>query len=301
MKDVMTIAHPSSGQKQAEDYAQQAKEILEANGRFATINITESSDDVVKFAQEAARETYNTIVILGGDGTVSLLASSLKDEDYRQRITPFCRTRTVNNVARALNIEINLDKAVKDLPNLTPQSIDAGLVNDQVFLSLVSTGTIPESVFEVNEEEKERLGPVAYLVEGIQALNEQKSYRFSLNIDNKVDEFELDLLLIGVSSSVVGLTNFFKDASYNDGKLHIFGLKKTTLGDRVGSIANWIFDTEKVQNNGVLTVDAKNIKIELLNQDGSTHVAVDGDKGPSFPVEISVSPNYINVLTPKQK
>ena len=55
MKDVMIIANPSSGQKQAEDYAQQAKEILEANGRFATINITESGDDVVKFAQEAAR------------------------------------------------------------------------------------------------------------------------------------------------------------------------------------------------------------------------------------------------------
>lgn len=300
MKDAMIIANPSSGQKQAEDYAQQAKEILEANGRFATINITESGDDVVKFAQEAARETYNTIIILGGDGTVSLLASSLKDEDYRPEIA-ILPTGTVNNVARALNIEINLDKAIKDLPNLTPQSIDAGLVNDQVFLSLVSTGTIPESVFEVNEEEKERLGPVAYLVEGIQALNKQKSYRFSLNIDNKVDEFELDLLLIGVSSSVVGLTNFFKDASYNDGKLHIFGLKKTTLGDRVGSIANWIFDTEKVQNNGVLTVDAKNIKIELLNKDVSTHVAVDGDKGPSFPVEISVLPNYINVLTPDQK
>src|SRR5699024_12503571 len=96
-----------------------------------------------------------------------------------------------------LNIEINLDITNKDLSNLTPQYNDAVLVNDQVFLSLVSTGTIPESVFEVNEEEKERLGPIAYLVEGIQALNEQKSYCFSLNIDNKVDEFELDLLLIG--------------------------------------------------------------------------------------------------------
>src|SRR5699024_742637 len=99
----------------------------------------------------------------------------------------------------------------------------------------------------------------------------------------------------------VGLTNSFKDASYNEGKLHIFGIKKTTLGDRVGSIANWIFDTERVQNNGVRTADAKKSKIELLNEDVSTHVAVDGDKGPSCPVEISVLPNYINVLTPDQK
>lgn len=299
MKDVMIIANPSSGQRQAEKYAHQAKDILEANGRHVKINLTESGEDVTKFAKKAAHERYNTIVILGGDGTVSLMATSLKDATYRPEIA-ILPTGTVNNVARALNIEVNLDEAVKALPILTPKTIDAGQINNQVFLSLVSAGTIPESVFDVNEEEKERLGPVAYLVKGLQALNEQKSYRLSINIDNKVDEFELDLLMIGVSSSVVGLKHFFKGASYDDGKLHVFGLKKTTLGDRVGSIANWIFNAENVQNNGVFTVDAEKIKIELLNQDVSAQVAVDGDEGPSFPVEISILPNYLTVLTPDE-
>lgn len=297
MKDVMIIANPSSGQEQAEEYSLRAKEILEQHQRHVERYLTESEEDVINYTQQAAREQYKTIVILGGDGTVSTLATSLKDFEYRPEVA-IIPTGTVNNVARALNIDTNLDNTVAALPDLKPQTIDAGEINGQVFLSLVSAGTIPESVFDVSEDEKKQFGPFAYLIEGIQALDEQENYHFNVTIDHKTEELDLDLLMIGVSSSVVGLTHFFKDASYNDGKLHIFGMQKATLGERVKSIAQWLFNDEQVEDNTIITADAESIRIELLNQDRQTRVAVDGDEGPTFPVEINILPSYMRILAP---
>lgn len=297
MKDVMIIANPSSGQEQAEEYSLRAQEILEQHQRQVERYLTESEEDVINYTQQAAREEYKTIVILGGDGTVSTLATSLKDFEYRPEVA-ILPTGTVNNVARALNIDTNLDNAVTSLPNIKPQTIDAGEINGQVFLSLVSAGTIPESVFDVGEDEKKQFGPFAYLIEGIQALNEQENYHFNVTLDQKTEELDLDLLMIGVSSSVVGLTHFFKDASYNDGKLHVFGMKKATLGERVKSIAQWLFNDEQAEDNTIISADAQSIRIELLNQDRQTRVVVDGDEGPTFPVEINILPDYMRILAP---
>lgn len=309
MNDVIIIANPSSGTQQSEKYANLAKDKLEECDRQVDLHFTLSAENLEETVKASAKNHYQTIVLLGGDGTVSLLATSLKEADYRPEIA-ILPTGTVNNVAKALGIDVNLDRAVEALVDLKPRQIDVGLVNDEIFISLLSAGTIPESVFQVSSEDKDRMGPMAYLVEGVQALNEQKDYRFKISTPDKKEVLNLDLFMIGLSSSAVGMTNFFEDARYDDGLLHFFGLKKSTLTQQITSFANRIFNREDGVDSAIWTVDSTELMIELMDPpegaggvgdeggDESHHVVKDGDKGPELPIHVKLLPKWLTVLTP---
>ncbi|XJS10734.1 diacylglycerol/lipid kinase family protein [Aerococcaceae bacterium WGS1372] len=299
MNDVIIIANPSSGSEEAEKYAQLAKDKLTDNGRHVTIHLTESIDDLAQTAQKATEDRYKTVVLMGGDGTVSNYCQSIKDYDNKPELA-ILPGGTVNNVARALGINPNIEEAIEALPSLVSRQIDVGLVNDQVFVSLLSAGTIPESVFEVSSEDKEKMGPLAYLAQGVQALSTQEEYHFNITTADKSEELKLNLFMIGMSDTAVGIPNFFEGASYNDGLIHFIGVKSSTFAQQLTSFAQRIFNREDESDNTIFSIDTDGMTIELLNSaNESEHFIVkDGDKGPSFPLHIEVLPQWLTVLVP---
>lgn len=296
MKDIMIIANPSSGKKQAEDYADKAKNLFEKIGRDVVVKITECEEDIERFVKDASREKYDTIILLGGDGTVSRAGDSLKNETHRPKIG-IIPTGTINNIARGLGISTNMNQAVEDFLNYKEQITDVGIINDQLFLSSISAGTIPETVWEVSKDQKEKFGSLAYFIEGFKSLSEEETYNIKMNLDGINKEFELSLLVIGLSSSVAGIPNFFNQASYDDGQFYLFGLKESTLGDKVSIMTSLLRDNESLndENNIGFVIPFKEARIE---NDHSMNVALDGEKGPSFPLDIKVLPGFLTFLVP---
>lgn len=298
MKDVYIIANPSSGKKQANEYSEIAQKLFEGNGKETTVKLTEKKEDISTFANEACDQHYDTIVIMGGDGTVSELIHSMKDQNYKPKIG-IIPTGTVNNIARGLEIDTNLDQAVEGLINSNEKVIDVGMINDQLFLSSVSAGSIPENVWEVTDEQKEKYGPLAYLIEGIKSVNNKEVYSFEIEIDGETEEIDLTLLIIGVSNSVLGISNFFNTAAYDDGNLHMFGLKKTSISEKVFAFSKLFSTQEKFdeKKDFAFVLTFKKATIHLKNREA--YVALDGEKGPSFPITLEVLPSYISFLVPR--
>ncbi|MEC6747370.1 diacylglycerol kinase family protein [Marinilactibacillus sp. XAAS-LB27] len=297
MKEVMIIANPSSGKKQAEEFAVRAQSVFKENGRTADIKITEKEADIGKFAREACEEKYEIIIALGGDGTVSGLGDALKDEPYRPKIG-IIPTGTVNNIARGLGISTDMAQAVEDLANCVDKKADAGLINGRLFLSSISAGSIPETVWEVSKESKERFGSLAYFFEGIRSLTEDETFEVELTLDGKTSQHELSLLLIGLSNSIAGIPNFFKDATYDDGQLYLFGLEKSTLGEKITAMTSLFKDDEDKtddENKGFVW----NLKEATIKSSHDGHVALDGEKGPAFPLDIKVLPSFFTFLVPE--
>ncbi|WP_208559915.1 diacylglycerol/lipid kinase family protein [Marinilactibacillus kalidii] len=297
MKEVMIIANPSSGKKMAEEYAIKAQSVFKEQGKDAVIKITEKEADIGTFAREACEEKYEIIVILGGDGTVSGLGDALKEETYRPKIG-IIPAGTVNNIARGLGINTNVQQAIEDLGNSVDKKADAGLINDRLFLSSISAGSIPETVWEVSKESKEHFGSLAYFFEGIRSLREEEPFEVTITLDGSEKTFELSLLLIGLSNSVAGIPNFFKDADYADGKLYLFGLKQSTLGEKISVMTSLFTEDDSLE-------DEKNTGFVATFKDGhfesadGSHVALDGEKGPAFPFDIKVLPSFFTFLVPK--
>lgn len=169
---------------------------------------------------------------MGGDGTVSEAVNGLMLHESKLPLG-IIPLGTVNNVARAIGIPMNPEKAIDSLEQLTVQQIDVGKLNDRFFISSTSVGPIPESVQEVDVDMKTKFGVFAYLIEGIKALKNDETYTFELDIDGEKWTAEYSLLLIAMSNFVGGVGTIIPEAAIDDGLIHLVTLKETTAKEKI--------------------------------------------------------------------
>ncbi|GEK90861.1 diacylglycerol/lipid kinase family protein [Alkalibacterium kapii] len=300
MKDVMIIANPSSGKKKAEEYAETTKQTFSENNRKVDIKVTESIKDIPRFALQASEEAYDILIIIGGDGTVSEAVNELNKQKYRP-VIGIIPAGTVNNIANGLSIPSDPKKVIAQVMDYKEKKADAGKVNDRVFLSSVSAGPVPETVWEVSEEQKEKFGQAAYFMEGIKSLRDEKSYDIELNIDEKKFDIDLNLILIGINSSIVGIPNFFDGAEADDGQLHLFGMKRSTIGQKLTVLQALLFSNKEFNETQDIAFTAPFKKAVLKIKNEKTFTTVDGDQGPAFPIIIEVLPQRFTFLVPKDE
>ena len=299
MKDVMIIANPSSGRKKAEEHAAELIKMYREHDRKADIRKTERIEDISRFAAEASNEHYKSLIIIGGDGTVSEAANALNSLQHRPAIG-IVPAGTVNNIAKGLGIDGSPEAVIRQLISFKKVKADAGKVNDRIFLSSVSAGPVPETVWEVTDEQKEKYGQAAYFMEGIKSLRDEETYDMELTVDEKQTTIDLNLILAGVNSSISGISNFFDEAEIDDGKLYLFGLKQSTIGQKLTVLQALLFSNQSFNDmqDIAFTVPFKRAMISIKNNNTDTYTTVDGDRGPAFPILLEVLPQHFTFLVP---
>jgi diacylglycerol kinase (ATP) len=83
------------------------------------------------------------IVIAGGDGTVEFIVRKLAETRHPLAIIP---RGTYNNLARALGLPIDLDKAIEVARKGRPRPITLGRVNDHIFVEACAIGLFGETI-----------------------------------------------------------------------------------------------------------------------------------------------------------
>lgn len=301
LSKIFVIANPSSGQGQAKNLTAYINDQYLKLDIKPMIHITKNQEDIIKYAHQAAENQADKVFLIGGDGTISIYMNAIKDLAYRAELA-IIPTGTLNNVARALKIPLDPREAVNQLIDGTPYMADMGLINGKVFTSTISAGRIPESAWQVSKEEKDQYGNLAYLIGGLKSLNKKDVYKYKIKIDGQTYTRKLDLLVIGVSNSIIGYTEFFQKASYYDNKLHLFALENAGVMEKTLELSKLLMDQEtydRTKEDKSFTRDFTEIEIDLIND--SAHVTVDGEKGPEFPISIKVLPKFINLTVPRQQ
>ncbi|MEK4947897.1 diacylglycerol/lipid kinase family protein [Carnobacterium sp. FSL W8-0810] len=295
MTKAMIIVNPSSGAEESENYTEQLKEQLKAVASEFVIKKTKKSGDAKEFAEEAALNDYEAVFVLGGDGTVSEAVNGLMLHESKLPLG-IIPLGTVNNVARAVGIPMNPEKAIDSLEQLTVQQIDVGKLNDRFFISSTSVGPIPESVQEVDVDMKTKFGVFAYLIEGIKALKNDETYTFELDIDGEKWTAEYSLLLIAMSNFVGGVGTIIPEAAIDDGLIHLVTLKETTAKEKL-SLVPELFQNKEYTKDQLEHRSFKKARIRLVEDiDKEINCTVDGDKGQTFPLEIEVLPQALSVF-----
>lgn len=296
----MIIANPSSGKKQAKQYAEQVKKSFSAYNRISDIKLTENKEDIARFAKQASEEAYNTLIVIGGDGTVSELANGLHHQKYKPAIG-IIPAGTVNNIANGLTIPSNPETVSKDIATYKQKKADVGKINDRLFLSSVSAGPVPETVWEVSDDLKEKYGKAAYFIEGLKSLSDEETYEMELDIDDFSEHIDLNLIIIGVNGSISGIANFFDEAACDDGLLYFFGLKRASISQKITVLKSVLFSKDALSQveDIAFAIPFKKAAMRIKNSVGYT--AVDGEKGASFPIDVEVIPQFFTFLVPSDE
>lgn len=138
-QNVVLLANATAGSGKAADQAARAVELI-AHGGHRVVGpdcLTTPFADQIR-ALEAGG--YDTVLAIGGDGTVNVGAKAAVAHDATLVIVP---TGTMNLVARDLGIADDVDAAIRQLDHPRETAIDYATINGHMFLHSVFLGIVP--------------------------------------------------------------------------------------------------------------------------------------------------------------
>ncbi|WP_226585365.1 diacylglycerol/lipid kinase family protein [Halobacillus litoralis] len=291
MKKAMLIVNPSSGKEEALDHVDDIQKILEDKDYQVEVAQTEKELDATKYCQDACKNEMDLVVSMGGDGTLHETINGMVDQEHRP-LLGIVPLGTVNDFARALDIPLDIKKAIGVLRSDRSKKVDIGRFNDDYFVNIVAAGALAEATYEVSPEQKTRYGPLAYMMEGVKTLSSESSYPMKIEYDGKQWEGESFLFLAALTNSTGGFEKLSPEAKVNDGLIHCYVLPKMNLV-RLGSVVTSILRGELKNEGNVEYFTAQNIRISS-EEDLVTNV--DGEEGDPLPVELKILPSHIEVI-----
>lgn len=293
-QSLMIIINPSAGKEKAGDYEAAIKETLGAAYSRVSVKYTKGPGDATQFAKSAAENKFDLVVALGGDGTVNETVNGLAPFAHPPKlgIVPM---GTVNDLARALNIPINPDKAIELLARGKSMKIDLGRANDRYYSNVLAIGKAAQAIHNVDIKEKSMIGPIAYLKAVVKEIMEDDSFFVKLDMDKESWEGEAAVVMVGLIDSLGGLKSVLPEVEVGDGYLHILVIKRLNVSKLVNMAPSLLFGKAKESKN-IEYFKTKTLKIEAMDSD--IHESdVDGEKGPDLPLTIEILPQHISVIS----
>jgi diacylglycerol kinase (ATP) len=236
-------------------------------------------------------EQYDTIVAVGGDGTVLELLPYVIKSDSKLGIIP---CGTANLFASSLFIPENLNKALDILLMDHTSKVDIGKAGDKYFSLRVGMGFDADIIKDATSELKHKFGYLAYLLQGfINALRlTNKSYK--VTIDGNTFDVNANSIIVANAGNM--FKRFFSVAPFgssNDGMLDVFILKTKNFAEFLGVFWQILTGRHKI-NHSVMYAKARVIHIESLQK--GYHI--DGEYFQLPSVDISIIPKGLKVLVP---
>lgn len=289
------IVNPTAGRERAKYYQEPLKHQLETMFTDVVLRITEGPGDATDWAREASQEGYDAVFCMGGDGTLNETVNGLAQAKRRDINFGFIPLGTVNDLGRALHMPMHPEEAIAGLKKASLQHVDIGRINDKYFVNTIATGFMPEAVSAVSIEQKTRLGPLAYFLTGLKALQTHQTYLFKIKTDTETAIYRSPLIVVMLTNSVGSFRNLAPKARVDDGKMWVAVFKDFSYVDMVRAIP-------EVMAGLPLSSEYMSLKtttsLSLSLMEGQLTTNMDGDKGPDFPLDMEVIPSFLNVYVP---
>ena len=289
MKKAMVIINPTSGGEQALNYKEKIKNKAKEYFEVVETRITEKALDATHFAEEAAKEKYEAVIVFGGDGTVNEVISGIAEKEYIPKLG-IIPGGTGNLITKLVQIDQDIDKAIESLDFNLTNKIDIGKANDHYFGYIFSVGSLPEAIHNVEIEDKTKFGMFAYAINTVKSVIRDEV--FNIKVETENGNYEGD-----ASQVLVLLSNYFSDKKIFDenkvGYANILILKDASIFSKLSLIPD-LLKGDVVENDSIEYIKAKTIKI---SSDIEIESDIDGDQSDDLPVEIKVLGNHIEIYS----
>lgn len=293
-KKVKLIYNPAAGDKSFNSYLDKFLEKFQAAGFKVDIYRSMEPGDFGR-GLENIDQSFEAVIVAGGDGSASEMVDLMqkKNIDLPLGIIP---AGTANDFASFLGMTQNIENSVKRILDWQIKEIDVGRVNGRYFLNVCVGGIISQIAHGTETEMKNRLGKVAYYLQGLKELPNIKSMQLEIETSQKKIEGEFLGFFIFNSKDAGGFKNIAKLASIDDGLFDLLAVKTGNIL-KLSSAAADLFNGKEIKNKNLIYLQDNYFKITLKNNSQEQHCDIDGEKGPAFPLEIELIPSAQKVFT----
>jgi diacylglycerol kinase family enzyme len=270
-------------------------EFLTTEGVTGEVHYLRDTEALRARLDAAYDEGVRQFVVVGGDGTVSLVASQLRGKDCRIGIVP---VGTSNMLAQLLGIPLGARRSLELL--LGPhrvRNIDALDIAGRLFFLNASAGLSSFSISDLRTEEKTYLKLLAYVATVVRSMRKAKTRRFHLTIDGCPQEVDAAELFVDNAGALWMPRLRTSDAQLDDGRAEICYVNKGTPPE----LGNAVLDVLLVRKKRLsirFIASAKTITVDCAEQ---IPVQADGDAIGSTPVDIRVVPAAASFIVPEPR
>lgn len=275
---ILLIYNPKAGKGQFLSNLPVVIDLFTKAGYIVEVYPTQSPGDAVNKIMRLG-DGYGMIVPAGGDGTLDEVVTGLirSGKDIPIGYIPVGST---NDYAASLGLSSNVVEAVGDIIGGVAKEVDAGILNaNHVFIYVAAFGAFTDVAYDTNQDMKNALGHVAYLIEATKRLGNLKQYHMKIDATDFQAEDDYIFGMVTNSTSVGGIRNITgKKVMLDDGLFEVI---------LVHNPKNIIDINEEVtalltQNYKTKLVDSFKTNRLVLTCDQEVPWTTDGEYGGSF-------------------
>ena len=280
--------HARRGGKQFDRAVEALKKAGVALGRTVAVDDPQT---LLPAIQKAIAAGFQTIIVGGGDGTLSGAMEAFANQPVTLGVLPL---GTGNDLARTLGIPLDLDGSARVIAAGQVARIDLGCANGRYFINTLSMGVSDDVARAATRRLKRTLGFFAYGIAALRVLPRHHHFRAHIEAIEKVCDVATHQLVVANGTYVGEHIKAGPDASITDGRLVVFTLEGRSRYQLIRGAWSVLL--------GRQATDPKNNYFETtrltIRTEPSQPLTLDGEHGGDTPVEITISPRALRVFVP---
>lgn len=269
MRSILVIINPIAGVRPKDEIPSIVREVLTEEAGFdVDVRFTEYAGHASELAKEAVAKGVDTVVAIGGDGTINETAKSLIGSTVKFGIVPM---GSGNGLARHAQIPLDINRALECIRDGHAEAIDYGTINDHIFFCTAGIGF--DARVSARFAEIGARGPINYLRSFVNLLGDYKPATYVIYTDDGLVKEQAFLIAIGNASQWGNNAFITPHASMQDGLLDVTLVKPFPLIE-VPRMTIQLFTKQLDTNSNVLSFRSSQMRIVMPQPD---MVHVDGE------------------------
>ncbi|GAA0076732.1 YegS/Rv2252/BmrU family lipid kinase [Clostridium sp. CTA-5] len=289
MKKVRFIYNPYSGENIIVNELDNVIKLHEEAGlQIVPYRIQKGKD--LSQSLEEIDNTYEYILIAGGDGTVDSVVNAMKKKNIDLPIA-ILPVGTANDFGKFINMPDDITEACNKILNSKPVDVDLGEINDKYFINVASTGLFTDVSQKTDVNLKNTIGKLAYYLKGLEELPNFR--KIKVNIESRECKYNGEMyLLLVFNGETAGNFKLATQADISDGKLDVIIFKAVQIIELLPLFIK-LLKGEHLDSNKVVYFKTDDLYIQC---DEDIVTDIDGERGPEFPLRIRCIKGGIKVL-----
>lgn len=288
---IKLIANPAAGSGKKKTI-ERVREYLAGKGAFVELYLTGRKGDAVRAAKGAADAGFDTVVAMGGDGTINEVVNGLAGSSTPLGVVPL---GTVNVFALETRIPMDPMKACEVVLNGTPKRISLAKVNDHYFLLMAGIGFDAHVVYGLDLRLKRLSGRLSYIISGIGNMFSYSGQHLQIELDNG-ERLEGYGAVVGNGKYYGGRMSITPFADLERGDLDVCIFE----GKRPIDILRYTWGVLRKRHLSYPDVQYRTAKGLKVTSSGKSYIQADGDIVGSLPAVFTIVKDGLMVILPER-
>ena len=307
---LQVIVNPASGSGRARKRWPGISTELLDRGLKHQVTFTTGPNDATHIARKLAMAGAETIVAVGGDGTVNeilngmIVDGKLVNPQTRLLILPcgtgkdLGRTLGTGHVDTALDALLAGSTTCMDLGRMTFTGIDGSTVT-RYFANVADLGLGASVAERISRSSKKLGGLLTYLIAAVRTIVSYEPGAITVDIgDDRIYDAAANMVVLANGEYFAGGMHVAPTASICDGLLEMYILSDVGKRTLLTSLLPRVYGGKHVGRPGVLHVRTGSVRI---NSATGMHLEMDGEPVGQSPVTVEVLPRFLPVVIAGEK